>query len=63
MIDCEPADVYVETKVKARKPHRCCECRGRIKKSETYQRINMVYGGSASTWKTCNDCAHLRCQV
>lgn len=48
------------TKVKARKEHRCCECRATINKGELYQREGVVFEGTARTYKTCSKCKKLR---
>lgn len=61
--DFDPAEVYVATTPKAKKPHRCCECRGTIRVGETYERVFMVYCGDASTSKTCMDCVALWCDL
>lgn len=54
--DFEPADVYTTEERKARREHRCSECRGVIRKGERYQRASMAYEGRWSSYKTCPDC-------
>ena len=58
--DDEPATLHNETWPKARKEHKCCECRVTINVGEIYQRIEQLYDGDWSTYKTCEKCADLR---
>jgi len=52
---------FSETKiVKARKAHKCCECREEIKPGEQYEHAKGVYDGSWSSWKTCITCTRIR---
>ncbi len=46
--------------VKARKPHKCYECRGGIPSGETYEKIAGVWDGEFSEFKTCARCSELR---
>jgi hypothetical protein len=43
--DLEPAQVYNEELVVARRPHRCCETRRMIQPGERYWRISMLSDG------------------
>jgi hypothetical protein len=43
-------------KLKARKAHRCGECRREIAPGEIYERTVSIYDGTASTYKTCAHC-------
>lgn len=45
---------------KARKEHRCCECREVIAAGAVYERITGIWDGSAGTFKTCLICAEIR---
>lgn len=54
---------FVSYEPKARKEHRCCECRGVIKAGERYQRASGVWGDGPMRFKTCPDCAALRRDV
>ncbi len=58
MCDCEydQPDVFEQSDVKARKFHRCSECRGWIAPGETYRKSFGVWDGSAQSFKTCRDC-------
>lgn len=47
---------------KARKDHRCCECRGLITKGETYEYHSGVWDGRPDSFKICSDCNVLRFQ-
>ena len=58
MCDCDydQPDVFEQSDVKARKFHRCSECRGWIAPGETYRKSFGVWDGSAQSFKTCRDC-------
>jgi hypothetical protein len=45
---------------KARKEHRCCECRRVIGIGEQYQRWAGKWDGTVSSYKTCGYCAEIR---
>lgn len=49
-------DFMQATKLKARKAHKCGECRREIAAGETYERTVSIYDGTASTYKTCSHC-------
>ncbi len=58
----EIASVYSSSKPKARKEHKCCECRGVIQPGEHCH----IFSGFWDTWqsfKTCDDCDKLRAEV
>lgn len=61
--DFDPADVYHSKKVRAAKPHKCCECLGEIRKGEEYEQVSILFDHEWSTFKTCPDCLHLRCEI
>lgn len=52
-----------ESNPKARKQHRCCECRGFIQPGEKYHVFKGIWEGEASTWKSCEDCQQLRNEI
>lgn len=54
--DYEYPDVFEQSLVKARKFHRCSECRGWIAVGETYRKTFGVWDGDARSYKTCSDC-------
>ena len=51
---------FDETRPKARKKHRCCECRGDILPGEHYQKVVGVWSGDFSWFKICGSCEELR---
>lgn len=58
--DYSPAEfVQVYTVKKARKPHRCEECGGRINIGESYQRIDGKWDGDMASLCTCKDCIEI----
>lgn len=59
----EQADFYMLTKRKAKKSHKCCECRGIINKGETYNYHFGIWDGECCSFKVCNDCENLRKEV
>ena len=56
-------DAYVHAVVKARKTHRCYECRGDIKAGEQYHRHSGIWEGEPGRFKVCADCEALRSEV
>ena len=59
----DQASVYSEWTRKARKPHKCCECRGAIQPGETYHVFSGCWDGEWSDFKTCPDCNKLRSEI
>lgn len=57
---CEMPSVYGVDHPKARKAHKCCECRGTIPAGEQYNKHHGIWDGSADTFKVCVDCDALR---
>ena len=49
---------YRSTRPVARKEYKCCECGGAIRRGERYERVNGVWDGGMSTFKTCLYCLH-----
>ena len=45
---------------KARKEHKCGECRKSIERGDKYQYISGIWEGEPSSYKTCLSCAKLR---
>lgn len=60
MCDCgdQPSAVW-ESRPKARKDHKCCECRGVIRAGESYWRVRGIWEGDAETLSMCGDCEDL----
>lgn len=52
--------VYDAKTRKAKKEHKCSECRGVIKPGEVYEHAWGVWDGDAQTFKACPDCLELR---
>jgi hypothetical protein len=59
----EHPQCYTQANRRARKPHKCCECRGVIARGETYVYFSGVWDCMPATYKTCTDCATLRAEV
>ena len=58
---CESApSMFVATWPKAKKSHKCCECRRPIKIGDEYERVAGVWDGDFAYFKTCESCAGLR---
>ena len=55
--------VYGCDRPKARKDHKCYECRGVISKGETYHKHHGIWDGSAYTYKVCDECETLRAKI
>lgn len=59
--DSEPATVYSERRInRARKTHKCEECRRQIAVGEPYTSTFGVWDGWAQTFCTCQHCQKLR---
>jgi len=54
-VDVYP-EFYIETNRKARKVHKCTECRRDILPKETYMTIAGKWDGVIQTYKHCADC-------
>ncbi len=62
MCECNLDNVpefYERNIVKARKPHRCCECLREIEPSERYERASGKWDGDFETFATCGTCLDL----
>lgn len=60
---CELPLACTVKSVKARKDHRCCECRGVIRLGEMYHRYSGIWNDGPARFKVCNDCDDLRHDV
>jgi hypothetical protein len=58
--DSESPELYFDKVVKARKEHKCCECREPIKKGDSYEYVKTLYDGYWDTYKTCIPCTRIR---
>ena len=55
----DPPTVCDTREVKAKKTHKCSECRGAILPGETYRKTWGIWEGDAHTYKRCADCSEL----
>jgi hypothetical protein len=64
MLDCycdyDPPEFVSRSMPRARKEHRCEECRGCIVPGEQYEYVFGKWDGYLSTFKTCERCVELR---
>lgn len=61
--DLDYPDVYRERDRRARKGHRCSDCSGVISKGEVYTVISGLWDGSWSSYKRCQDCTTVLCDI
>ena len=61
--DYEPSDVWNQRRVKARKAWKCGECCGTISIGETYHRAKSLYDGRWDTFRRCEDCMVIACDL
>lgn len=59
-MDAEMPSVYEQSKPTARKEHKCCECKRKIKIGERYVLSRGKWEGVWATFKTCLECHLLR---
>lgn len=57
--DYDLPEHFRQANVRARKFHRCTECRGWIAPGETYLKTFGVWDGDAAGYATCSDCQAL----
>ena len=59
--DCYDAlEFFSKTMRRARKEHKCCECRRMILPAEEYEHVSGKWEGQVETYKTCQDCLSIR---
>jgi hypothetical protein len=58
--DFDYPDFYTHKTVKARKPHKCCECQDEINPGEKYELVKGKWCGRIDSFKTCLPCVHIR---
>ena len=63
MCDCESPEFFEQYEPKARKPHRCCECKREIRVGETYVRSSGKWDGEFATFSQCEACDELVAKV
>jgi hypothetical protein len=57
----ETTEFHIEKMVKAKKEHRCIECKQLIHKGEVYEVVTLKYrGDSIFSCKTCSSCKEVR---
>ena len=56
----EYPEFYSEKIVKAKKEHKCCECREIIPKGQKYHRASGKWDGEMRSYKTCLPCMRIR---
>lgn len=61
--DGEPPSCFVQIIRKARKPHKCYECRKEILKGVLYEYSSGIWDGRPDDFKVCMDCVNLRKQI
>lgn len=59
----EHSSFFHHITVKARKIHKCCECRGAIQLGEKYHKFSGVWNGDFDTFKRCLDCHALAIEI
>lgn len=57
---CEMPAAYLHRMSRARKEHKCCECRGIISVGELYHVHSGIWDGTPERYKVCEDCERLR---
>lgn len=53
-------EAFREISRKARKEHRCCECRKTIAKTETYIYSSGIWEDGPDSYKTCEKCYKIK---
>ena len=60
MSDYESPSVFWQTRPRARKDHKCCECGNTIQRGEHYWRFAGVWDREFNHYKVCTGCEELR---
>lgn len=55
----DPPAFYAASVVRARKQHKCCECRTEIKIGEKHEKATGKWEGKIATYRTCLKCKEL----
>lgn len=58
--DCEYPEFFIDKWVKARKAHRCGECRRTIKAADTYYRVTGKWDGEVNSFVQCGRCFNVK---
>ena len=59
----ELSSCYSLKKRKARKQHKCCECKGVIQAGEVYNLHSGIWNCEPASFKVCADCEELRDRI
>ena len=62
-VDDDGPAFETQKECRARKSHRCDECRREIECGELYERYTGMWDGKISTYKTCTDCLSVRTKM
>lgn len=60
MFEGTEPQAFNETKRKARKDHKCCECHSVIPKGDSYIYASGIWDGEPNSYKTCSICDDAR---
>ena len=65
MCDCDynPPTLFIQSERKARKEHKCCECKSKIVKGETYVYTVGVWDHEFDSFKQCLACCELSARI
>ncbi len=58
--DDEPAQFHNQRQLRAAKDHKCSECGDGIAKGARYERVDGMWDGDWSVYKTCLSCVEIR---
>lgn len=61
--DGESPECFTQIIRKARKEHKCYECRRLIAKGEQYEYSSGIWAGEAQSFKLCLDCVNLKSKI
>lgn len=61
--DYATPECYIHQIRKAAKEHKCCECRGVIRKGENYHVHSGIWEGEPARYKRCADCQAFACEL
>jgi hypothetical protein len=62
-MDYDGPEVCTEKTVKARKPHKCCECSDQINTGDSYELVRGRWEEDWATYRTCQPCATIRADM
>lgn len=62
-MSCDLPEFVHQSRPRARKTHKCCECRGEIRPGEAYESVRGRWAGEFAVYKTCDSCAQIRQRV